>query len=160
MVEADPDNRVPPPQRSVAPGNHERRLAEISRQKAAEFRAQRKYKLARNAEAWAKELEERQAAHEATGKVVHWSAVPRGVCARKDADADVHVLARDKNDKPAAWATGVASHFGNVDCIVCRRWARSNPRRTWKCEHGTLLTAKCKRCDVEFAKAMTAATSR
>jgi hypothetical protein len=120
---------IPPPQRSVVPGNHERRLAAISREKAAEFRNQRKYKLARNAEEWAKHFEEGQAAHEATGKVVHWAAVPKGVCARKDVDADVHVLARDAAGEPTAWATGVASHFGNVDCVVCRRWARETPRR-------------------------------
>lgn len=122
-------------QRSMIPGNRQRRLIAICRTKAAEFRVLGKRKLAINAEKWAKDLEREQSQHEASGRVIHWQPVPRGICSRKDNKADEHVITYvpDRRltitfvERGTITNSGVASYLENVDCLVCRRWARHNP---------------------------------
>lgn len=121
-------------QRSQIPGNRQRRMAATCREKAAEFRAQGKRKLAVNAEKWAKELEQQQATRDASGRLIHFSPVPRGVCSRKDNKDDERVITYvpDRRltitfvERGTITDSGVASYLENVDCLVCRRWARKS----------------------------------
>lgn len=126
-----------PLKRSLIPGNRDRRMAAICRTKAAEFRALGKRKLARNAETWAKDFERRQAEREASGRLTHFQPVPRGVCSRRDNKTDERVITYvpDRRltitfvERGTITDSGVSSHLENVDCLVCRRWAKKNPRK-------------------------------
>lgn len=123
--------------RSQIPGNRQRRLIAICRTKAAEFRAQGKRKLAVNAEKWAKYLERQQTEREASERLIHFQPVPRGVCGRRDNKTDERVITYVPDHRPTITFiergtitdSGVSSHLENVDCLVCRRWARSNPKK-------------------------------
>lgn len=123
--------------RSQIPSNRQRRLAAICRTKAAEFKAQGKRKLAANAETWAKEFDRQRTEREASGRLIHYQPVPRGACDRRDNKADERVITYVPDHRPTITFiergtitdSGVSSHLENVDCLVCRRWARNNPRK-------------------------------
>lgn len=124
-------------QRSQIPGNRQRRMIATCRRKASEFRAEGKRKLAKNAENWAKDLERQQAEREASGRLIHFQPVPRGVCDRKDKKADEQVITYvpDRRltvtfiERGTITDSGVTSYLENVDCLDCRRWARNNPKK-------------------------------
>jgi hypothetical protein len=94
-------------------------LAAICRREFESFKASGKRKLARNALAWEKHfLDEADRLAQRT-TVIHWSQVPKGICPRKDSNID------EVSVSPTITKLASASHLENVDCLVCRRWARS-----------------------------------
>lgn len=134
--------------RSRIPGNHALRQAAFCLKVAEKARKRGDKSRERVALSWANEFQREHNEHEKSDRLIHYSAVPKGVCDRKDSNAD----GRSRTVKETGTTItemASASHLENVDCLICRRWARNNPRRTWRCEHGVFLTNRCRKCALD-----------
>lgn len=55
-----------------------------------------------------------------TEDLVHWASAKIGVCLRKDSGRDVTT---EQSGKATIVHLGVASYYGNITCLRCRRVA-------------------------------------
>lgn len=55
-----------------------------------------------------------------TEDLVHWASSKVGVCLRKDSGRDVTT---EHSGQATITHLGVASHYGNITCLRCRRVA-------------------------------------
>lgn len=144
MVDEDDISKL----RSHIPGNRALRQKQFCLREAAKYHKRGDKKRAENAESWAKHFQAQHDEYENSDTLIHYAAVPEGVCDRKDSKADERTE-RVGLRGATITHTASASHLENVTCLRCRRWARQNPRRTWRCEHDVLLTEKCSECAAE-----------